>query len=97
MVLHGAKAVDDELRTKRTGYRNVRRTRVVERLQANVWATAPGNAMLFRRSALDGCDWMVRPESQCSERPLNHDDLVKVLASVRGRTVRLPDRLLLYR
>jgi glycosyltransferase involved in cell wall biosynthesis len=97
VVIHGAKPVDAELRTKRTGYRNVRKTRVEERLQGNVWATAPGNAMLFRRNILDGCDWTARPESQWSDHPFYHDTLVKVLASVRGRTVRLPDRLLLYR
>ena len=97
LVMHGAKTVDEELRPKRSGYRNVRRPRIAERLQGNLWLTVWGNTMLFRRSLLDGCDWAVRPRCQWSEVPCNHDDLVGLLALVRGRTVRLPDQLLLYR
>jgi hypothetical protein len=70
---------------------------VEDRLQGNVWFPIGGNAMLFDRGLLDGCDWIHRPASQWSERQMNHDDLVKLLAAVRGRTVRIPERLLLYR
>jgi rhamnosyltransferase len=73
VVLYGVKTVDEDLKRKRSGYRNVRRTRGEERLQGNVWAPAAGNTMLQRRSVPDGCDWAARPVSAWSEQPLNHD------------------------
>jgi glycosyltransferase involved in cell wall biosynthesis len=97
LVVHGAVTVDEELRPKRTGYRNVRRSRVEERFHGNVWVGLAGNAMLFRKSLLDECDWTMRPTDLLCDRQINHDDLVRFLASVRGRTVRIPDRLVLYR
>jgi glycosyltransferase involved in cell wall biosynthesis len=97
VVIHGRRTVDAELRPVLAGYVNVGRLRVEDRLRGNVWEPGAGNAMLLRRSVLDGCDWTARPMSEWSEDPVNHDDLVKLLASVRGRTVRLPDRLVLYR
>lgn len=97
LVLHGAEAVDEQLRPKRTGYSNVRRARVNDRLHGNLWYHGYGHAMLFRRSLLQGCDWAARPRSQWSDMAMNHDDLVGVLAAIRGKTVRIPDRLVQYR
>jgi len=97
LVAHGVRSVDEQLRPIRTGYPNVRGVQVEERLRGNVWFPIGGNAMLFERTLLDGCDWKNRPSSQWSHDQMNHDDLVKLLAVVRGRTVRIPERLLLYR
>jgi glycosyltransferase involved in cell wall biosynthesis len=97
LVIHGATTVDEELRPKRTGYRNIRSTRVDERFHGNPWRDHPGNSMLFRKTLLDGCNWVSRPTEPLYDRPLTYDYLVALLASVRGRTVRLPERLLLYR
>ena len=97
IVAHGVRTVDDSLQPVRSGYPNVRRLTVEERLKANIWFPIGGNAMMFDRDLLEGCDWAARPPSQWSSDQMNHDDLVKLLGAVRGRTVRIPDRLLLYR
>ncbi len=97
LVAHGVRSVDERLHPTRTGYPRVHRVVVEDRLQGNVWFPIGGNAMLFDRGLLDGCDWALRPASQWSTGQMNHDDLVKLLAAVRGRTVRIPDRLILYR
>ena len=97
MVIHGRRTVDHDLKPMRSGHQTVRRPEVEDRLRGNVWWPAAGNAMLFRRSLFAGCDWMARPASQWSDAPMNHDDLARLLVAVRGRLVRIPDRLLLYR
>lgn len=96
LVMHGAYTVDYRLHPTRSGYPNPRRLLVSEQFHGRVWPQAYGNTMLFRRSLLDGCNWRLRPRAR-SGGLLNHDELVALLATVRGRTVRLPDRLLLYR
>jgi len=97
LVLHGAQPVDQQLRPIRTGYDNVRKVRIRNRLRGNVWYSGYGHAMVFRRDLLNGCDWKKRPRSQWSNTPMHHDDLVGLLATVKGRTVRIPDRLIQYR
>ena len=97
LVAHGVRSVDADLRPVRTGYPGVRSLSVKERLESNIWFPIGGNVMFFDRDLLDGCDWVNRPASQWSNDQMNHDDLVKLLAAIRGRTVRIPDRLLLYR
>lgn len=97
VVVHGAMAFDEELRPQRSGYRNVYRTRVEERFGGNIWGSVAGNTMMFRRSVLDDCDWTSRPSPQMSDHPFYHDELVRLIGLVRGRTVRIPDRLLIYR
>ena len=97
VVAHGVRTVDNALRPIRSGYPNVRHLVVEDRLQGNIWFPIAGNAMMFDRTLLDGCDWTGRPPSQWSRAPMNHDDLVKILGTIRGRTIRIPDRLLLYR
>ena len=61
LVVHGRRTVDSDLRPLRSGHQTVRRARVEDRLRGNVWWAAAGNAMLFRRSLLDDCDWAARP------------------------------------
>ena len=100
LVTHGATTVDHTLQPMRTGHRDVRRMMVYDRFQPNVWPEAwpghHGNSMLFRRELLDGCDWRRRPTNVVGEK-LSHDQLVYILASIRGASVYLPDKLLLYR
>ena len=98
MATHGAITVDAALKPLRTGYGNVRRQRLWEPFEANMWRSVSGNAMMFDRSLLDGVDWAHRPEVQWGPGELlNHDDLVAILAAIMGRNVRIPDRPLLYR
>jgi len=97
LALHGVVTVDKSLNPIRSGYRNPRHVRVEDRLQGNVWLQGAGNTMLFERQLLDGCDLNCLPRSQWPNGPLIHDNLVKLTALVRGRTIWLPDRLLLYR
>ena len=100
LVTHGATTVDHTLQPVRTGHRAVRRTMVYARFKPNVWPDAwpghHGNSMLFRRVLLNGCDWSRRPTNVLGDR-LSHDQLVHILASIRGASVYLPDKLLLYR
>jgi hypothetical protein len=42
--------------------------------------------MLFRKTLLDGCNWVSRPTEPLYDRPLTYDYLVALLASVRGRS-----------
>jgi glycosyltransferase involved in cell wall biosynthesis len=101
LVIHAAKPVDEQLRKTRASSRRVLKVGVRARLKDNVWSATFGNTILFRRAVLDGCDWAALPPSQWvragGSQPLAHDEIVKMLASVRGRTVRLPNRLVLYR
>ena len=97
IVAHGVRTVDDTLRPIRSGYPNVRRVTLEDRLHGNIWFPIGGNTMLFNRTLLEGCDWSKRPPSQWSHDQMNHDDLVKIMGAIRGRTIRIPDRLLLYR
>jgi glycosyltransferase involved in cell wall biosynthesis len=97
VVVHGLQPVGADLDPTRAASRNVRRPVVEERLTANVWGQVSGNAMIFRRRVLDGCDWSCLPSSQMAGHPFYHDELVRLLGAVRGRTVRIPERLVLYR
>lgn len=97
LAWHGATVVNEDLRPTRSSETAVRRPRCWNSLEANIWKTAPGNCMLFKRELLEGCPWMRRPVSQYGRGPMNHDDLVYYLGSIRGRLVRIPDRLILYR
>ncbi|MGD0882558.1 MAG: glycosyltransferase [Acidimicrobiales bacterium] len=97
LVVHGRRTVDENLRPLRSSHQTVRRPTVEDRLQGNLWWPVAGNAILFRRSLFDGCDWEHRPMSPWSTDPMNHDDLVKLLAAVKGRLVRIPDELVHYR
>jgi glycosyltransferase involved in cell wall biosynthesis len=97
LVVHGRRTVDEHLRPLRSSHQTVRRATVENRLEGNLWWPVAGNAILFRRSLLEDCDWERRPVSPWSTDPMNHDDLVKLLVAVKGRLVRIPDELVLYR
>lgn len=97
VVVHGLQPVASDLGPTRATHRNVRRPVVQERLTANVWGQVSGNALVFRRRVLDGCDWSSLPPPQMARHPFYHDELVRLLGAVRGRTVRIPERLVLYR
>lgn len=97
LVLHGIQPVDEQLQKLRTGKLNVRTPLIEEKLRGNIWLQGGGNTMLFRSSLLADVPWRQLPISQWPDHPFTHDNLIKLLACIRGRTVRLPDRLVLYR
>jgi glycosyltransferase involved in cell wall biosynthesis len=98
LAFHGVFTVDANLRPIRSGYPSSRRSSVWEPLTRNVWHTIPGNVMLFERFLLEGVDWASRPNEQWLPGvQMAHDDLAGLLGAIRGRIVRLPERLLLYR
>ena len=87
---------------KDLGHRNVhlrtpaRRHLFVPRSQF-LWQTLPGNVTLFRRAIMEGVHWRERPRSQWWPNDMNHDELLNLVASIRGTILWTPERLLLYR
>ena len=98
LVTHNATPVDDQLNPIRTGYRgNVPRLTFEPPLSCNAWRQMAGHAMVFRKNLLDGADWRERPNAQWQIEPIGHDELINIIAAACGLTVRIPNRLVLYR
>lgn len=98
LAYHGAITVDAELKPVRTRYPAPVRAKTWEPMTRNIWQhTLWGNTMMIERSLLVGLDWRRRPCSQWDRRLMDHDGLSGMLASILGRIVQLPDKLLLYR
>lgn len=97
LVVHACEVVDDALRPLGRVVPKIPSERVSEAQTTPRWAEAPGMAMVFDRDLLSLLPWDRRPRAHHAHGRLLHDEWVLALARLEGRTVYLPDRLVLYR
>ena len=97
LCVHGCAVVDEALRPSGRIVPQIRRSRVVPRLEVPKWAEAPGMGMVFDRALVDLAPWERRPRAHHHHGRLLHDEWVLGLARVAGRIAFLAEPLVLYR
>ncbi len=98
LAYHDATVVDEGGRVRGRLYKAGSRLRVWEPLTLDPWALVVGFAQVFRRSLVEHAH--LQPHSvdpYWPDEPLAHDQFFLFLASVLGRIVRSPHRLVRYR
>jgi hypothetical protein len=97
LVSHSARVVDQHAAPTKHRYPHYRMTHVREPLQGDPWHVPSGFTTTFRRHIVEGIELATRPISHQTNRAMNHDHLVSLVAFAGCRRVELSNVLALYR
>lgn len=95
-VSHTAEVADADLHPTGARYPDYRADATRGPLDGDPWHVPSGFASVFRRELLDDVDWVHRPPSHQTSRPMHHDHVVS-LRAFADRRVELQTPLARYR